>query len=73
MKKKRFYLIRLFDILAILSFVVTFSPLVIPHHEINPSFMHIPYTMWMGFVMSIFFVILTYLVSLTNKEENNAK
>ena len=73
MKKKRFYLIRLFDILAILSFIVTFSPLVIPHHEIKPSFMSIPYTMWMGFVMSIFFVILTYLVSLTNKEEDNAK
>ncbi len=73
MKKKRIYLIRLFDILAILSFVATFSPLVIPHNEIKPSFMHIPYTMWMGFAMSIFFVILTYLVSLTNKEENNAK
>lgn len=72
MKTKRKSLIRVLDILAILLCVATFSPLVIPQNEANPFLLGIPYTMWMGFLVSVLFVVLAFLVSLINKEENHA-
>lgn len=64
--------IKLLDFLAIIAFIVSFTPLVIPNQQTHPFFMGIPYTMWMGFLVSVFFVILTLLVSLNQNEENNA-
>ena len=63
---------KLLDILAICTFIVSFTPLVIPKGQSKPFLMGIPYTMWMGFLVSIFFVLLTLLVSLTHKEKKNA-
>ena len=60
------------DVLALLTFMATFSPLVIPHNKVTPYFMGLPYTMWMGFSVSILFVVLAYLVSLINKDDNHA-
>lgn len=72
MKKRKKNAIKLFDLLAIIAFIASFTPLVIPSQQNHPFFMGIPYTMWMGFLVSVFFVLLTYFVSLTQKEKNNA-
>jgi len=63
---------KLLDFLAICTFIVSFTPLVIPKGQSQPFFIGIPYTMWMGFLVSIFFVLLTLLVSLTQKGEKDA-
>ncbi|MGI9551949.1 MAG: hypothetical protein ACR2MT_12165 [Aurantibacter sp.] len=72
MKTKRTTLLRILDVLAILLCIATFSPLVMPQNEADPYLLGIPYTMWMGFLVSVLFVVLAYLVSLINKEENHA-
>lgn len=72
MKKRKKNAIKLLDLLAILAFIASFTPLVIPSQQNHPFFMGIPYTMWMGFLVCVFFELLTLLVSLTQKEENNA-
>lgn len=72
MKKRSSGLLVVLDGLAILFFIASFSPLVIPANQTGPYLFGIPYTMWMGFLVSILFVILAYLVSLINKEGNHA-
>ena len=72
MKKRRLVLLRILDGLAILTLVATFSPFVIPQNETGPYLMGVPFTMWMGFVVSIVFVVLAFLVSVVNKEDNHA-
>ena len=64
--------LRILDLLAFLLCIVTFSPLVMPQNEANPFLLGIPYTMWMSFLVSVLFVVLAYLVSVINKEENHA-
>jgi len=71
MKKRRTSLLIL-DILAILLCIATFSPIVIPANKVSPFLLGIPFTMWMGFIVSILFVVLAYFVSIINKEENHA-
>ncbi len=71
MKKRKTSLLIL-DILAILLCIATFSSLVIPVNEASPYLFGIPYTMWMGFLISVVFVALAFLVSIVNKEENHA-
>lgn len=65
-------MLRILDVLAILFFIATFSPLVIPQNQTSPYVLGIPYSMWTGFVVSIVFVGLAYLVSLIHKEDNHA-
>lgn len=70
--KKRSTSLRILDALALLLCMATFSPLVIPQNEANPYLLGIPYTMWMGFLVSVLFVVLAYLVSIIHKEEQHA-
>jgi hypothetical protein len=72
MKTKKKSLLRVLDVLALLLCIATFSPLVIPHKESSPFLLWIPYTMWMGFLISVLFVVLAYLVSIIYKQENHA-
>lgn len=72
MKIKNKLLLKILDGLAMLLCIVTFSPLVIPPNEAKPYLLGIPYTMWMGFLVSVLFVILAYLVSTINNKENHA-
>ncbi len=72
MKTKNKSLLRVLDVLAILLCIATFSPLVIPQNEASPYLLGIPYTMWMGFFVSVLFVVLAYLVSIIYKEDNHA-
>jgi uncharacterized membrane protein len=72
MKTKRTRLLRILDVIAMLLAIATFSPFVIPENESNPYLLGIPFTMWMSFLVSVLFVVLAYLVSIINKEENHA-
>jgi len=72
MKKRRTLLLRVLDGLAILMFIASFSPLVTPELSTGPYLLGLPYTLWMGILVSILFVVLAYLVSLINKEEPHA-
>lgn len=69
---KRTRLLLILDLVAIGLVVATFSPLVIPANESDPSFLEIPFTMWASFLISVVFVVLAYLASLTHKEKNDA-
>lgn len=72
MKKRPKVLLKILDALAILTFLASFSPLVTPRHMTEPYLWGVPYTLWTGLLVSFLFVILAYLVSIINKEENNA-
>ncbi|WP_149276859.1 hypothetical protein [Pareuzebyella sediminis] len=72
MRKHRSTVIRILDSLAIIVFIASFSPLVIPENESAPYMFGIPYTMWMGLFVSILYVVLAYAVSTLNKENKNA-
>ncbi len=69
---KKHYAVRLLDTLAILTFMATFSSLVMPAGQIEPRLGGIPYTMWTGFLVSILFLIMAYLVSAIRKGSNDA-
>lgn len=58
-KKSRFY--RVLIVLAILLAVLTFTPLVMPYGKFQPTFLHLPYTLWTGLLVAILFVCLTWL------------
>lgn len=69
-KRKRLLLI--LDLVAIGIIIASFSPLIIPANESNPSWFGIPFTLWASFLISVIFVVLAYLVSLVNKEKKHA-
>ncbi|TMM58582.1 hypothetical protein FEE95_03900 [Maribacter algarum] len=69
---KRTRLLLILDLIAIGLVIATFSPLVIPVNESNPSWYGIPFTLWSSFLISVLFVVLAYLVSLVNKEKKHA-
>ncbi|AYN69614.1 hypothetical protein D1013_04970 [Euzebyella marina] len=68
-KKKNLLVI---DLLAIIAFVATFTPLIIPTSTNEPELFGLPYTMWTSFLLSVFFVVLTYCVSLLQKKDQHA-
>jgi len=72
MKPKHKSLLVILDVMAIGLAIATFSPLIIPANQSNPSVMGIPFTLWASFLISILFVILAYLVSYVNKEQEDA-
>lgn len=47
-------------VLALLLAVLTFTPLVMPYGVFRPSLMHLPYTLWVGLIVAILFVCLTW-------------
>ena len=71
MKIKNTTIIKILDLLALLVFIASFSPLVLPPHQLDPKFLKIPYTMWMGFAVSVVFVLLAYAVSLVYKKQKD--
>lgn len=72
MKKRRVALLKILDGLALLTFIASFSPLVTPQHITEPFILGLPYALGAGLLVSFLFVILAYLVSIINKEENDA-
>ena len=72
MKTKRNKLLAIIDVLALLLFTATFSPFVTPSGKVDPYIMGVSYTMFMGLIVSVLFVVLAFLVSLVNKEKEHA-
>ena len=56
---------------VILIIIITFSPLVTGNGKINPFLFGLPYTLWMGILLTIVLVILTLIGgnAITNEEE----
>ncbi len=59
---------RIINSLAVVLAVATFTPLVMPPHQIGPKLLGLPFTMWTGFGVSVLFIVLTYLASLDSPE-----
>ena len=56
------------NIAAVALAVISFTPLVIPYYEFEPKLMGWPYTMWVGTLVSLLFIFLTYLASLEDPD-----
>lgn len=41
--------------------ILAFSPLVIPQGVSKPEFLGMPYTLWMGMLVSILLVVMTFI------------
>lgn len=41
--------------------VLTLTPVVTPHHIFEPMLMGMPYTLWMGIVISLVLWVITYI------------
>ena len=60
-------------IAAIFLALITFTPLVTPNGVYRPELLGMPYTLWVGIILSILLVLVTYLgtrVHPGNKTEN---
>ena len=58
--RQRFYWI-FCCIAALVLIVITFTPLVIPAGIHRPDLWGIPYTLWVGIVVSILLVLVTFI------------
>lgn len=58
MKNRKWLIIK---ILAIFISFLAYTPLVIPQNIIKPFFLGMPYTLWIGIIISITLIILTIL------------
>ncbi|WP_247234152.1 hypothetical protein [Telluribacter sp. SYSU D00476] len=47
--------------LAALLLAATFTPLVIPVGQSQPSLFSLPYTLWTGILISVLFVVLVFI------------
>ncbi|UCG27843.1 MAG: hypothetical protein JSV24_00360 [Bacteroidales bacterium] len=59
---------------AILLSVITFTPLVIPAGKYVPQLFGMPYSLWIGILITVGFVILTFLGTIVHpgkKEEEH--
>jgi uncharacterized membrane protein len=68
-KNKRIW--RLCVVSVILIIIITFSPLVIAPGKIQPFLFGLPYTLWMGIILTIALVVITLIAgnALSNDEE----
>ena len=57
--KRRLYWRLCYGTIIVLS-MLTFSPLVIPSGTFRPMLGGIPYTLWVGIVLTVLTVVLTY-------------
>ena len=57
-QKQKIY--RLLILLAIILSIITFTPLVMPYGQHEPSLLHLPYTLWTGLIVGLLFVLLTW-------------
>jgi flagellar biosynthesis protein FliR len=61
-------------IAVVLIIAVTLSPLVTKAGKMEPFFLGMPYTLWLGMLMTIFLVVLTYLGGIfISKDEEGEK
>lgn len=58
---KRVILWRLTLAAAIVLAIISFTPIVIPTREIEPTLVGMPVTLWTGIIVAFLFVVLTYI------------
>ena len=68
-KKLKKQLWRIYCAAAILLTILAFSPLVIPEGKHLPMLAGLPYTLWMGILLSAALVLLTYLATRVHPAE----
>ncbi len=58
-------------IAVVVIIAVTYSPLVMATGKTTPSFLHLPYTLWVTILLALVLVLLTFAGSriMTNDEE----
>ena len=49
--------------LALILIILTFTPLVIPYSIHKPALLGLPYSLWMGILISIGLVVLTFIAT----------
>lgn len=64
MRTTRKLIWRILCVLAIGLTLLALSPVVIPEGRYQPELAGIPYPLWMGFLVSVLLVIVTYLGTL---------
>ncbi|WKN31691.1 hypothetical protein PZB74_22345 [Porifericola rhodea] len=52
---------RILIVCAVLLTILTFTPLVIPVGVFQPELMGMPYTLWMSILVTILYVVLTFI------------
>lgn len=52
---------RILLVCALLLTVITFTPLVIPYGVYQPELFGMPYTLWMTILITILYVVLTFI------------
>ena len=59
------------DVLVIFVSIATFTSLVIPPNTSTPTLWGIPFTMWMGFVISVLLVLFTYMARIIQQKDDH--
>jgi len=65
MKLKKIYLT---DLIFIIMVIASFTGILIPVGQINPKLVGIPYTVWVGVLFCILYVLLAYIASILQEE-----
>ena len=65
---KKFKTIWVTDVVFILMTIASFTSILIPEGQVNPKLMGVPYTVWMGLVFCILYIVLAYIASILQKE-----
>ena len=50
-------------VIIIVLIIITFTPLVTPSGQITPKLFGLPYTLWMGFLVTCLIVLASYLAT----------
>jgi len=51
---------------ALILGCITFTPLVIPYGKHEPALFHFPYTLWTGLIVTLLFVLVTWIATCTH-------
>lgn len=69
--QRKFIKWRISIIVVIVLTALGLSPLVIPSGVFKPSFIGMPYTLWMGILVCICLVLMTFIGSKVHPGNNN--
>ncbi len=67
-RKQKLYR-RITVVTAVLLIIITFTPLVMADHKINPKLFSMPYTLWVSILITIVLVVLTYIAGRVNLKD----
>lgn len=68
MRSKKYWII---SCAALILVIITFTPLVIPYGTYKPMLLGLPYSLWMGILVSIGLVVLTFIATRVHSERES--